>query len=289
MKRILNIITLICFVSVSGLISRCANIPTDAQLEISKYDKKPDIKENISFPENMQGGDSIVVCFSPSSKHGDLEFAYRIKLTDYTATTIFSSFDKMDTLVISGLSDNIKKQRWQLSIIGRYPGNVTYADTVDYLFNIRADLQSVQLAPSFILINPSIDSCFYLDINLDDIADSILAGELCLCFDSYLVEYDTVVFPVSDSLYYFLSGKGDFINFTKFNSSSGSITFDFAFSNGKVDGLPGTGKIIRVYFIAKRPGVCEFSLVNGKLKDINNYDVSVELTSASTKISYMEY
>ncbi len=289
MKFIFKTVAVISILFLYGLLSGCSKIPTEADLEISPYDEIPDVSSHILFPQGIQGGDSIVVCFKPSAELGNLEFAYRIALTDYAGTTIYSAFDdNRDTLVIRGLSDNIRTQKWELSIIGRYPGNAGYADTLDYYFTIEDDTQSVQLSPSYILINPLIDSSFYIDINLDDIADSILAGELSLHFDNNLVVCDTIVYPVTDSLYYFLSGDGDFISFSDFNASSDSITFNFAFANGEVDGLPGSGKVIRVYFIAKKPGTCKVSLEQGRLKDINNNTVAVELTSVSIPISYME-
>ncbi len=291
MNIIVKIITTACVMFFYTLMSSCSNIPTEAELKISPYDSKPDIESNIYFPPGMQGGDSIVVCLKHPAELGNLEFAHRLSLTDYTGTTIYTSFDidnKTDTLVFRNLSDNIKDQQWQFSVIGRYPGNGSHADTLDYLIAIQDDEQSVQLSPSYILINPLIDSSFYLDINLDDIDDSILAGELCLCFDNQFVTCDSIVCPESDSLYYFRSGDGSIINFTQFDVSSDSITFDFAFANGNIDGLPGSGKVIRVYCIAKKPGKCTFSLLSGRLKDTKNNDVSVELTRASIIISYVE-
>lgn len=288
MKLIIKAVLGIGLIWTLGLIGGCA-IPSESDLEISPFDEVPDISSHIFFPPDMQGGDSIVVVFSPKAELGNLEFAYRLRLTDYTATTIFSSFDDdLDTVVFRRLSDNIENQQWQLSIIGRYPGNAPYTDTLDCTFPIHTDTQSVQLSPSYVLVNPLIDSSFYVDLNLDDIADSIIAGELCFYYDIEFVTCDSIAYPESDPLYYFLSGEGTFINFTSFNTSKDSITFDFAFANGIVDGLPGTGKVIRIYFIAKKPGTCKLSLVRGRLKDINNEDVTVSLTTASIQISYVE-
>ncbi len=268
------------------LVSSCAKIPTEADLEISQFDSKPDISSNITF---LKGGDSIVVCLKHATNLGKLEFAHCLSLSDYMGTTIYTAFDSNeDTLVFRKLSDNIQDQQWRLSIIGRYPGNGLYTDTVDFLFAVQEDEQSAQLSPSYLLINPLIDSSFYIDINLDDIADSILAGELILCFDDQYISCDSIVFPESDELFYFLSGNGTIIDFTQFDVSSSSINSSFAFSNGSVDGLPGSGRIIRVYGNARKPGKCTFSLLDGRLKDTQNNNVSLELTSASIYISLLE-
>ncbi len=276
-----------CAVTVA-LIVGCA-IPSESELEISPFDAVPDISSHIFFPPGMQGGDSIVICFTPEAEFGTLEFACRIKLSDYTATSIFSSFsDDPDTLVFRGLSDNIGDQQWELTILGRYPGNALYTDTFDYRFPINNDTQSVQLSPSYILVNPLIDPGFYIDLNLDDIADSIVAGELCFCYENEYITCDSIVYPESDPLYYFLAGEGTLIHFTSYSAARDTIIFDFAFANGTVDGLPGSGRVIRMYFIAKKPGTCNLSLVKGRLKDIRNEKVAVSLTSASIHISYVE-
>lgn len=265
------------------LLLNCFNIPNN--LQISIFDIKPDISKNFNVTHS---GDSIIVMFDHEASFGILDFAYNLSLSDYNGIPIYTTIDSADTVIIlDNISDNISGQKWNLSVLGYYQGNSGVSDTVDTLILIDVMPSSIHLSPSLLNVDLALDSSFYIEVYLDDIIDSILAGEVKLQYDTNTLTLDSTVYPESDSLFYFKTGNGSIQHFIQ-DSLSNSPTLAFAFYKGKVNGLPGSGKIIQLFFRASRPGFCKISLLSGRLKDIYNKDVPVELKSSLVQISYME-
>lgn len=285
MITVYKVVGLIVLSTLFALGIHCSYVLSDDELAISEFDRRPNLAPLVDY---IQEGDSLIVCFSSSELGKPLEYAVKLTVDDYSAATIFAPYERYDTIIFGNLSDNLKAQQWRLTLTGRYCGNISYVDTLHRDFSVQHDSNAVQISPSYIYVNPLHDPKFYVDINLDEVKDSILAGGLQLGYNSQVMKCDSVAYLKDDSLFYFNAGKGMLIHKTFIDSVHNRICLDFAFGNGLVDGLPGSGKVIRVFFTAQRPSITSMFIKDSRVKDINNTTLYLNPSSATIHITYME-
>lgn len=276
----------------------CFQYPSDNELEVSIFDIPPDISKLVSI---LDQGDSFLIIIDYISLPYEMEFAYNIKLSDYEGFIQYSDFktynklkkndttnSTLDTIIVRKLSETLERQFWDISVRGRFVGNVTIEDTVHSYVFINDISQGMQLSPSVLTVAPILEQEFYIDVILDDIEDSILAGDMILNYDTTFLKLDTITFQLEDSTHYFNKGNGELITFIENDTVNYNDTITFGFINGvEASGLNGSGKLVRLHFSVP-PVIVDtntsISLLSGKLKDINNGDVSVSLSDANINI-----
>ncbi len=272
-----------CFTALGFALSiQCADIPSENQLPLSPYDIKPTFgAQPADSVDSAVTGDSVAVVIDNLSLD-HMEFSTRIRLSDYEPPVAFSAFDTTRTIRYRGLCDNIGAQRWMVEIIGRYAGNTRVSDTIRRSFSIDDDRGVMFVSPSAVHVSQA--SAFYIDVALDEIADSVLAGQCSIRYQSDLLRLDSIESNAGDSLGYFHTTGGDLVAFFDTDSLNGEIHATFAYHSGMVEGASGSGRLLRMHFSPLAAGGCAVALTYGELRDQKNRTLLPDIDSAAVTI-----